>query len=153
MDDLDFWLRVVSAGYDVRVIPHRLAVFRVESGSVSRPLDPAAREELDGQLERALRRAAEATGNPSDLAAFHRVERHIGYLRALRRGRTALAAGNVREARRECRRALELGRSPRAAAMVAALSIAPGLSVRGLPVKRAVQASFRDAGSRRRSRR
>ncbi|MGY1685897.1 glycosyltransferase [Geodermatophilus sp. SYSU D00867] len=152
VDDLDFWLRVVSAGHDVRVIPDRLAVFRVESGSVSRPQDPAARDELDSQLLRALRRAAEATGDPADLAAFRRVHRHIGYLRALRLARAALAAGNVAEARRECRRALGLGRTPRAAAMVAALSLAPRLSVRGLLLKRAVQASLQDASSRRSSR-
>lgn len=145
VDDLDFWLRVVSAGHDVRMIPDRLAVFRLESGSVSRPSDPSGQDEFDAQRERTLRRAAESTGNPADLDAFRRVQRRIDYQRALRRGRSALTDGDVENARREFRSALALGRSARAVLTVAALAVAPRLSIRALRGKRALRAALQHA--------
>ena len=145
VDDLDFWLRVLSAGHDVRMIPDRLAVFRMESRLREQAGGSGGQDDFDTQRERALRRAAESTGNPADLAAFRRVQRLIRYVQALRRGRNALADGNLAEARREFGCALGLRRTPRTVAIAAALRVAPRLAVRALAAKRAAQASLRGA--------
>ena len=139
VDDLDFWLRTLSAGYDVRMISDRLGVYRIEAGSVSRPVDPMRSEVFEEQRERALSRAALRSGDPAAIAALERVLRRLRYQQAIRRARVAIQKGSVEEARQQCRRAFAQRRTLRAGAILVMLRVAPSALVRIHPVKQRVQ--------------
>lgn len=139
VDDLDFWLRALLAGYDVRMIPERLGRFRIEPGSESRPTEPSRLEAFEQQRERALIRAAEASGAPADAAALGRVLRRLRYDQAIRRARAALRAGDVATARRQAAGAFSLRRTVRSGAILLALAASPGLLARVHPIKQRVQ--------------
>lgn len=125
VDDLDFWLRALTAGYDVRMIPEALGCFRIEPGSVSRPIHAAASEELEDQLERSLRRAAERSGEVEDQEALKRALRRLRYWQAVRRARGSVQAGSVVEALEQYRIALRQRRTARAVLSCVALRLAP----------------------------
>jgi GT2 family glycosyltransferase len=137
--DLDFWLRTLSAGYDVRMISDRLGVYRIDAGSVSRPVDPMRSEVFEEQRERALSRAALRSGDPADIAALERVLRRLRYQQAIRRARVAIQKGSVEEARRQCRCAFAQRTTLRAGAILVMLRVAPSALVRIHPVKQRVQ--------------
>jgi glycosyltransferase involved in cell wall biosynthesis len=137
--DLDFWLRTISAGYDVRMISDRLGVYRIDAGSVSRPVDPMRSEVFEEQRERALSRAALRSGDPADIAALERVLRRLRYQQAIRRARVAIQKGSVEEARRQCRGAFAQRTTLRAGAILVILRVAPSALVRIHPVKQRVQ--------------
>ncbi|WP_433029845.1 glycosyltransferase family 2 protein [Actinomycetospora sp. CA-053990] len=107
--DLEFWLRAILAGHDVRLIGDRLGLFRLERGSESRPLDPEATEEFERQRELVLRRAADAAADPDAREALDRVLRRLTYQQAIRRARVAFSQGTPR------RRAGTSGRPTRSA--------------------------------------
>lgn len=140
VDDLAFWLRVLVAGYDVRLIPDRLGRFRIEAGSESRPTEVSRIEAFEEQRERALVRAAEASGAPADMAALGRVLRRLRYDQAVRRARVAFQAGDMPTARRHAGQAFSLRRTMRSGAIRLALTAAPGLLARVHPTKQRVQA-------------
>jgi hypothetical protein len=137
--DLDFWLRTLSAGYDVRMISDRLGVYRIDAGSVSRPVDPMRSEVFEEQRECALSRAALRSGDPADIAALERVLRRLRYQQAIRRARVAIQKGSVEEARRQCQGAFAQRRTLRVSAILAMLRVAPSALVRIHPVKQRVQ--------------
>lgn len=140
VDDLAFWLRVLVAGYDVRMIPDRLGLFRIEAGSESRPTEVSRIEAFEEQRERALIRAAEASGAPADVAALGRVLRRLRYDQAIRRARVAFQAGDVPAARRHAGQAFSLRRTVRSGVIRLALMASPGLLARVHPIKQLVQA-------------
>lgn len=140
VDDLDFWLRTVLAGYDVRMISDRLAYYRLGVGSLSRPVDPVRIEAFEEQRERALIRAARGSGQPEDLAALGRVLRRLHYHQALRRTRLAIAQQQFDEARRQGRKAFAERKTLRVGTMIVTLRIAPTLAARAHPLKQRAQA-------------
>lgn len=140
VDDLDFWLRALLAGYDVRMIPERLGLFRIEQGSQSRPTEPSRLEAFEHQRERALIRAAEASGAPVDAAALGRVLRRLRYDQAIRRARVAFRAADIATARRYAGQAFSLRRTVRSGVIRLALAMSPGLLARVHPIKQRVQA-------------
>jgi cellulose synthase/poly-beta-1,6-N-acetylglucosamine synthase-like glycosyltransferase len=143
VDDLDFWLRVLLAGYDVRMIPDPLGLFRIEEGSESRPTEVSRIEVFEDQRERALTRAAEASGDPADRAALDRVLRRLRYDQAIRRARVAFEAGDVPTARQHAAQALSLRRTLRSGAIQLAITASPGLLARIHPIKQRVQARLK----------
>jgi glycosyltransferase involved in cell wall biosynthesis len=126
VDDLDFWLRVLLAGYDVRQIRDRLGRFRMEAGSASRPTDPDRIEQFEDQRERALTRAAEASDDPQAQAALARVLSRLRYKQSLRRARIAFRRGDAESARDHVRTAWSHRRSLRLVAIGVGLTVAPG---------------------------
>ena len=145
VDDLDFWLRTIVAGYDVRMIPDRLARFRVQAGSVSRPTDNERIEQFEAQRERALRRAAESSDDPEAAAALERVLCRQRYQQHLRRGRVAFREGDLDSARQHIRAAFALRRSARSAAVLAGLRIAPRLLGAVHPTKQRLTRALNNA--------
>lgn len=144
VDDLDFWLRTLAAGYDVRVISDRLGMFRIDAGSESRPVDPVRSEVFETQRELALRRAALRSGDPEALVALERVLRRLRYQQAIRRARVAIQSNSVEEARRQSQTAFAHRRTLRVRAILLALRIAPSVLVRVHPVKQRVQERLRE---------
>ncbi|ODU04101.1 MAG: hypothetical protein ABS81_11700 [Pseudonocardia sp. SCN 72-86] len=135
--DLDFWLRTLVGGHDVRILPDRLARYRVEPGSVSKPVDdPEASEAIEQQRYRVLRRAALAVGDAESLAALSRFSRREGYFQEIRRARVALDSGDVVGARTHARAAFAHRHTARAGLIVTALKVAPGAMARVHPMKR-----------------
>ncbi|MCH1867669.1 glycosyltransferase family 2 protein [Nocardioides sp. CFH 31398] len=127
VSDLDFWLRLLVTGHDVRTVPDRLGRFRIEAGSVSRPDDDAAADELDVQVEGVLRRAVERTGAPEDEAALERTLARRRREAAVRHARAALREGSTARARRHYDEAWRLGPDVRLAVVRAGLRVAPPL--------------------------
>lgn len=127
IDDLDFWLRCLTAGHDVRMIPDNLAFFRIEPGSVSRPVDAEASEEHETQVQASLRRAAERSGRPEDEAALGRALTRLRYWQAIRRARVAVQSGSPAEAVAQYDVALRHRRTPRVVVSRLALRTAPSL--------------------------
>lgn len=127
VNDLDFWLRAISAGYDVRVLPDRLGLYQVRAGSESSPVDPASSEVFEEQRERVLVRAAARSTDPADAAALERALRRLRYYQSIRRARVAIQAGSTEEARRLCAFAFSQRRTPRSAALLVGVRLAPSL--------------------------
>jgi hypothetical protein len=139
VSDLDFWLRAIAAGHDVRMLPHRLGEYSVAPGSESRPVDAGESERFEEQWEAALTRAAEQTGRPEDLEALQRARRRLQYHQALRRARTALLNGDTELALEESLRARAAHSTLRARALVVGLHASPFLLARLHPAKQGLQ--------------
>ena len=141
--DLEFWLRAILAGHDVRMIGDRLGLFRLEAGSESRPVDAEHSEEFERQRATVLRRAAQEAaegGDPLARAALERVQRRLTYQQAIRRARVAFAAGDAQAARRHVTEAHEQQPTARTGALVLALRVAPRALGAVHPLKRSLQA-------------
>ena len=137
--DLDFWLRTLACGHDVRMIPDKLGWSRIEAGSESRPTDSVRSEMFEKQRERALVCAAERSGDPADIAALERVLRRLRYRQAFRRAGEALQKGSIDEARRQCRLAFRQRKTARASATLLGLWLAPSTLRRMYPAKQRLQ--------------
>lgn len=140
VDDLDFWLRMLVAGHDVRMVPDRLGLFLIESGSESRPSSVERIEEFERQREQALTKAAAASSTVEDRAALERVLARLRYFQALRRARVAFLGGDREAARNHARNALRLRSTLRARSILIALHVAPGLLTWMHPVKQRMAA-------------
>ena len=140
MNDLDFWLRTLSSGYDVRTIPDKLGLYRIQAGSESRPTDPSGSERFEDVRERVLTRAAERSSDPADSAALERALRRLRYQQAVRRARVAIQQGSAPDARRQIEVALAQRRTARVLAILVGLRLAPSMLVRLHPVKQRLQA-------------
>jgi GT2 family glycosyltransferase len=140
--DLDFWLRTLAAGHDVRMIPDRLGLFRIDAGSVSRPFEPVASEQFEEQFEKALRRSAERSQRSADVLALQRVLRQLRYKQAIRRARVALQEGEAQKAARQYRAALRERKTLRAGVLSVALRAAPIPLLVIHSVKRRLQAQL-----------
>jgi len=152
VDDLDFWLRTLVAGYDVRLIPDRLGRYRMEAGSESRPTDVHRTEQFEAQREQALSSAAEASQDPEAHAALDRVLPRLRYVQSLRRARLSFRDGDVNAARHHAGVAYAQRRTLRVAAILLALRLSPGLLAVVHPIKRGLQArvdQVRERGARR----
>ncbi|MEJ2862292.1 glycosyltransferase family 2 protein [Actinomycetospora flava] len=138
--DLEFWLRAILAGHDVRRIGDRLGLFRLEAGSESRPVDAEHSEEFERQRATVLRRAAEEAADPEARAALERVQRRLTYQQAIRRARVAFSQGDAHAARRHATEAHDAQPTARTGALVLALRVAPGALGAVHPLKRSLQA-------------
>ncbi len=141
--DLSLWLRLLGAGFDVRVLPERLGRYRLRSDSESR--DAAGVESFEEAMEQALTTATRQSGKPEDYAALHRTLRHQHYFQALRRARWAFLDGNLTVARAQSARAFRLCPTLRSAAVVCGLAVAPSALRRVHPVKQRLARVVRTA--------
>ncbi|WP_227462274.1 glycosyltransferase family A protein [Desertimonas flava] len=136
VDDVDesvvVWCRLV-VDYDVRLIPDRLARYRLRGDSLSR--DPAKVENFERQLMRSFIEGARTSNDPADRQALDTTLRRMRYHQAIRRARTALLAGDDASARSEARAAFNERASARSAVLLATLTVAPGLMRRLHPLK------------------
>ncbi|WP_182347870.1 glycosyltransferase family A protein [Tomitella gaofuii] len=145
------WLRLTEK-YDVRLIPDKLAWYRVRDTSLSR--DPAGVDDF----ERRLLRSFESLGtDPARMPAHTRraVERNLRRLRfqqAMRRARGALLDDDVHAARIFARTALAQRPCLRGAAVVAALSVAPRAAKAAHPVKQRMTGACTRAARRTKAR-
>ena len=127
--DILLWARL-SADGRVGIVRERLARVRERPTSWSR--HTAGIEHFEERMIRSFGMAAGmAASTPADRRAAERAIRNIRYHGALRRGRTALAAGDVETARRAAGDALRLRRTPRAVVARAVLGL-PSRPVRRL---------------------
>ena len=140
--DLDFWLRTIGAGHDVRMIPDRLCVYYLARGSESRPIDPLESDVFEEDRESALVRAAVSTGSRENLEALQRARRRLHYMQALRRARVALLSGDTSLALEESRRARQARSTWRARMLVLGVRVAPSWMARLHPVKQTLQSRF-----------
>jgi hypothetical protein len=147
-EDLGFWLRLVRE-HHVLVIPEVHARIRVHADSISRA--PEGRERFEARIESAVRTEVDERGDARDRAAFARGQRRRHYLQAIRRARRAFLSGDVPTARRETRRAFRARPTPRAAALVAGTTLAPGALRRVRPLKAALTRSAARLATARRT--
>jgi glycosyltransferase involved in cell wall biosynthesis len=132
-EDLVLWLRLLTDGANVYTIGDRLCRYRVRRDSVSYDLRNS--EVVEDQRERALIAAANASGRPEDFAALKRELRRGRHRRSRRRARSALLAGDLRAARKDAVEAYRQRRSARGAAVLVALTVAPGALRHLHPIK------------------
>jgi glycosyltransferase involved in cell wall biosynthesis len=129
-DSVAFWLRMVRK-YDVRVLPTRLARYRLRSDSLSR--DPASVENFETEFERAFTMVGPSTVDEE--LALDCTLRRIRYWKFLRQARTSLLAGDDRAARHSAVEAVAQRCSLRSLSVLVAVSLAPELLRRIHPVK------------------
>lgn len=136
VDDVDesviIWCRLVER-YDVRLLPDRLARYRLRPDSLSR--GPAKVEEFERQLMRSFVEGAGDCLNPADQRALTKTLRLLRYQQAIRRARYGLLGGDIRTARREARAAFAERRTARAASIMIILAVAPTALTRLHPIK------------------
>lgn len=141
------WLRLADR-FDARLVPEKLAYYRVRENSLSR--DPAK----VAAFEDALIRSFELySGESEDAALAIAAERNVSqirYLRALRQARWAFQDGDVALARESARQAWGLRRTSRAAVALCAVTIAPRLASAAYPAKQRAAAAIRRLGQRTR---
>ena len=148
--DVLLWLRLVSAGRDVRILPDTLVRTRTRESSLSH--DKATVEGFETRMERAFVLAAREHGLSEHLIARTGMLRRLRYRRSLRRARVALLTRDIEAARTAARDALRQRRTVRAAIAVAGLYLSPDLLISIHPAKtRVLDAAFR--ARRRMSRR
>ncbi|WP_067689368.1 glycosyltransferase family 2 protein [Nocardia jejuensis] len=137
------WIRMVGA-YDIRVLPDRLARFRIRGDSMTR--DPEKVEAFMAELERSFSWAAPT--DPEARAALDRTLRTFRYWVQLRRAQQALLAGDDRAARAAAREAFTQRKTVRAAAIIASVSTFPDTLRRIHPLKQQVSERFARAAGR-----
>jgi glycosyltransferase involved in cell wall biosynthesis len=126
------WLRLAD-GFDARLIPDKLARYRVRDGSLSR--DPEKVERFESQLIRTFEMFGEQSGDPRHLEALQSPVRRLRYHQALRRARWAFMDGDTRGARRSAREAYGYQHSVRAAIVVVALTMPAAVLKAVYPLK------------------
>jgi glycosyltransferase involved in cell wall biosynthesis len=124
VEDIALYLRLVASGHDVRVLPERLCRYRLREDSASR--DPSGVEAFESACEQVYTAAALASGEEGTLAVLDRRVRGFRYEQALRRARWAFVHGDVAGARAASRAAFAQRRTPRSAAVLAGVTVAPG---------------------------
>ncbi|MFI5783594.1 glycosyltransferase family A protein [Nocardia sp. NPDC051570] len=137
------WIRMVRS-YDIRILPQRLARFRLRSDSLTR--DPEKVEAFMTELERSFAWAAPT--EPEEKAALDRTLRTFRYWVLLRRAQQAFLAGDDKGARRSARDAFAQRRTMRAAAIIASVTMFPALLRRIHPIKQQVSERFAHAAGR-----
>lgn len=134
--DLSLWLRLLTAGCDVRLIPDVLARQRIQQTSTSR--DPRSVEVVESCAERAFLVAARASGKPEDVEAIAAAIVRLRYYQALRRARHAFLDGDLATAQRHAAIGFRQRRTVRSGAILAGLTVAPSVLRRIHPVKKRV---------------
>ena len=134
--DVLLWLRLVSAGRDVRILPDTLVRTRTREASLSN--DKATVEGFEARMERAFVLAAREHGVSEHVIASTGMLRRLRYRRSLRRARVALLTRDIEAARTAARDALQQRRTVRAAIAVAGLYLSPDVVISLHPVKKRV---------------
>jgi SAM-dependent methyltransferase/GT2 family glycosyltransferase len=124
VEDIALYLRLIVAGHDVRVLPERLARYRLRGDSTSR--HPSGVEAFEAACERVYSAAAEESGDAATLALLDRRLRGFRYEQGLRRARWAFVNGDVAGARAASRAAFAARRNPRSTAVLVGVTVAPG---------------------------
>ena len=137
------WLRMVGE-HDVRVLPGRLARYRLRRDSLSR--DPASVERFEEELERLF--TVVQPSDPAEAAALDSTLRRIRYRKFIRRARTALFAGDDLTARDAALAAFGQRRTLRSGAILLSVLVAPGLLRRVHPVMQRAGATLENVASR-----
>ncbi|MFC4949919.1 glycosyltransferase family 2 protein [Pseudonocardia sp. GCM10023141] len=138
VEDIALFLRLVSSGHDVRVLPERLTRYRMRDDSASR--DPSAVDAFERNRELAYVSAAEASGDAATMRVLDRRLRGLRYEQALRRARWAFVNGDVPAARRAARRAFQQRRTARGMLVITGLGLSPVLLRRIHPMKQQLTA-------------
>jgi glycosyltransferase involved in cell wall biosynthesis len=127
LEDVDesviIWLRLVTR-FDVRMLPDRLARYRLRGDSDSR--DEATVESFERQLIRSFQAGAALATTPEELAALDETVRRLRYDQSLRRARSAFLRDDIPAARSAARDAFLQKRSLRSALALASVTVAPG---------------------------
>lgn len=142
-ESVAIWIRMVGS-YDIRVLPQRLARFRLRGDSATR--DPAKVEAFMAELERSFSWAAPS--DPEAKAALDHTLRTFRYWVALRQAQQALLAGDDQGAKRAAREAFTQRRTVRAALIIASVSVFPGALRRIHPLKQQVSERIAHAAGR-----
>ncbi|WP_330181310.1 glycosyltransferase [Nocardia sp. NBC_01503] len=137
------WIRMVET-YDIRVLPQRLARFRLRSDSLTR--DPEKALAFMAELERTFSWAAPT--EPEEKAALDRTLRTFRYWVALHTAQKALLNGDDQAARTAAREAFEHRRTVRAAVIIVSVNVFPGLLRRIHPLKQQVSERVAHAAGR-----
>lgn len=137
------WVRMVGQ-HDVRVLPDRLARYRLRRDSLSR--DSASVEIFEEELERSF--TVLPPSDPAEAAALDSTLSRIRYWKNVRRGRTAFLAGDDLTAREAAFAAFGQRRTFRSGAIVLSVLVAPALMRRVHPIKQRAVATLVHAASR-----
>jgi glycosyltransferase involved in cell wall biosynthesis len=136
VDDVDesvlIWLRL-ARDFDVRLLPDKLARYRVRDRSLSR--DPDKVEDFESSLIRTFEVFAEKSGDPGHQRIAQEPVRRLRYHQALRRARWAFVDGDIEAARRLARDARAQRATLRVGAVLLLLHLPPGLLGRLYPLK------------------
>ncbi len=142
LDDVDesviVWLRLASQ-FDVRMIPDRLARYRLRGDSDSR--DESTVENFERQLLRSFESGEVWATTKEDVAALDATLRRLRYHQSLRRARWAFRDGDLAGARAAARAAFSQRRTLRAAVALSAVTVAPGVVRQLYPAKQRVSAA------------
>jgi glycosyltransferase involved in cell wall biosynthesis len=130
--DVLVWLRLTS-DFDVRLLPDKLARFRLRPESLSRHPDRV--EDFESSLIRTFETFAAESGEPRHLPIAQQQVRRLRYNQALRRARWAFADGDYAAARRLAREAHEQRATLRTGAIVVLLQLSPRLLTSIHPLK------------------
>jgi GT2 family glycosyltransferase len=139
------WLRLTS-DFEVRLLPDKLARYRVREESLSR--EPDKVEDFESSLIRTFEMFA---GQSSDRRHAHVVEgplRRLRYHQALRRARWAFGDGDIPASRRFARDAFTQKHTLRAGVIVLLLKVSPRLLRNAYPLKQWVWQAARRARQR-----
>lgn len=131
-EDVLVWLRLAT-DFHLHLLPDRLTRSRLRSDSVSRSKEKV--ENFEERLIGTFELFARESGTPDHLEIVQATVRRLRYHQALRRARWAFTAGDVEGAGHHAREAYAQRHSVRAAAVVVAVTIAPGLLRTVYPTK------------------
>lgn len=126
------WLRLAS-DFDVRLLPAKLARYRVREDSLSRNRDKV--EGFESSLIRTFEMFAAESADERHEHVAEAPVRRLRYHQALRRARWAFNDGDIAAARRFASDALAQQRTARARAVVVLLKLSPRLLRSAYPVK------------------
>lgn len=139
------WLRLTS-DFEVRLLPDKLARYRVRDDSLSR--DPDKVEGFESSLIRTFEMFAGQSSNPQHAQVVEGTLRRLRYHQALRRARWAFSDGDFSAARRFARGAFAQQHTLRAGAVAVALTLSPRLLRSAYPMKQWLQQAARHARQR-----
>jgi glycosyltransferase involved in cell wall biosynthesis len=126
------WLRLASS-FQVRLLPAKLARYRVREDSLSR--EPDKVEGFEEALIHTFEKFATESRDPQHRQVVQAPVRRLRYHQALRRARWSFADGDIAAARRFARDAYAQQRTPRAAAIIVFLKLSPRLLRSAYPLK------------------
>jgi glycosyltransferase involved in cell wall biosynthesis len=149
VEDVDesvlIWLRL-ARDFDVRLLPGKLARYRVRDRSLSR--DPGNVEDFESSLIRTFEVFAEKSGDPDHLRIAQAPVRRLRYHQALRRARWAFVDGDIKAARRLARDARAQRATLRVSAVLLLLHLPAALLGRLYPLKQQLAAGGHRARQR-----
>jgi hypothetical protein len=126
------WLRLTS-DFEVRLLPDKLARYRVREESLSR--DPDKVEEFESSLIRTFEMFGESSTDPRHAHVVEFPIRRLRYHQALRRARWAFGDGDIPASRQFAADAFAQKHTLRAGAIVLLLKLSPWLLRRAYPLK------------------